>query len=444
MQRPAKNSPPPGKSEQPPQSIQRRYPVGFGHGRVVEGGVDEILDGIGLTLLVHDGLADMYDLRRLVTEAVNTQHLQRLAVEQDLQHPDRFATDLCPRGVLEERLANLVGNLVGGQLPLGLAQRTDLRNGVDTSGDVVHETPAVVLDDITGHRTPLVKRRTGQARPADHIASRIDIGDLGAIMLVHRQLTPTIGFQPDVLQAQAVGVAGTPVAPQQRIGLDLLAGLEIQHYAAVLEPLDLLVLFVVADQRHVVAQVIAQRVGNLVIQETQQPITVVNQVDLDSQSTEDRRILATDHPGAIDDQRARRVVELENGIAVIDARMVEVDIRGAIRPRAGGDDEFPGDQPIHRDLAVDQFHGVAVGKAPLAVEQVDTVARVIAVTRAYLPTDHLLGPVEHVGEGEVHRFGHGAEDRVGVELNDLLDRIAQRLGRDGAQVHAITAHHVAV
>src|SRR5690606_11524348 len=64
------------RSKKPIEPIKRRYPIGFSHGRVVEGGIDEVLQRIGFAWLVHDRLANMHDLRGLVAKAVHTQHLQ--------------------------------------------------------------------------------------------------------------------------------------------------------------------------------------------------------------------------------------------------------------------------------------------------------------------------------------------------------------------------------
>ena len=62
-------------------------------------------------------------------------------MEQDLQHPHRLEGNLRPRHALEECLAHFVGNLRLGQLTLVLADRADLRNGVDARRHVIDETP---------------------------------------------------------------------------------------------------------------------------------------------------------------------------------------------------------------------------------------------------------------------------------------------------------------
>src|SRR5690606_17725846 len=276
-------------------------------------------------------------------------------------------------------------------------------------------------DDVARSRTPLVEGRTGQARPADHIARCVDVGHLGAIVLIHRQLTATVGLQADIFQSQPVSIAGTAVAPEEGVSLDLFARLQMQHHATILESLDLLVLLVVTNQRHVGAQMVTEGIGDLVIEEAQQPVAVVDEVDLHPQTTEDRGVFATDHPRTVDDQRPRRVIELEDGVAVIDARWVEIDIRRAVGPRAGGDDDFPGYQAIHGTVGVDQFDGIGVGKTALAVEQIDTVARVVTVAGPDLQVDHRLGALENVGEGKVPGLGDHPKHGVGVELDDLDD-----------------------
>src|SRR5690606_2989188 len=133
-----------------------------------------------------------------------------------------------------------------GQLALGLADGADLRNRVDAGGHVVDEAPAVVLHDAAGGRAALVVGGAGQRRPADHVTGGVDVGDLGPVVLVHLDLAAAVGLQADVLQAQLVGVAGPAVAPQEGVGLDLLAGLQVQDHR-VLGALDPLVLLVVTD-----------------------------------------------------------------------------------------------------------------------------------------------------------------------------------------------------
>src|SRR3712207_6908195 len=49
----------------------------------------EVLDRVGGPRLRHDRLTDVENLRRLISEAVDAEDLERLAVEHHLQHADR-------------------------------------------------------------------------------------------------------------------------------------------------------------------------------------------------------------------------------------------------------------------------------------------------------------------------------------------------------------------
>jgi hypothetical protein len=66
-----------------------------------------------------------------------------------------------------------------------------------------------------------------------------------------------------------VGIAGAAVGPQQDVGLDLLAAFERQDDAVGLA-LDRSYFLVVADQRALLAQVVAERVGDFVVEELEQ------------------------------------------------------------------------------------------------------------------------------------------------------------------------------
>ena len=72
----------PAPLKDPVQTVQRRDTVGFRHGRIVERGIDEVVQGVGLSFLIHDRLADVDDFRRLVTETVDTQNLTGFPVKQ--------------------------------------------------------------------------------------------------------------------------------------------------------------------------------------------------------------------------------------------------------------------------------------------------------------------------------------------------------------------------
>ena len=262
-------------------------------------------------------------------------------------------------------------------------------------------------------------------------------------MLIHFHLAAAVGLQADVFQSQLIGVAGTAVAPEQGVGLDLLAGFQVQDHAVLLT-FDALVLFVVANRHVVVAQVITQRLGNLVVEEAEQLVTVVDQIDQYPKATENRRVLTTDHAGAVDDQTTRGVAKAEDGVAVVNPRMVEVDIQRTIRTRTGGNHHLLGDHGFHHPIGAHHLNGLGVGKAGGTTEHIDAIARVVTGARTDLLGDHPLGAFQHIGKGEPARLTDLAEQRIGVVLHDLPYRVTQGLGRDSAQMRAVAAHQATV
>src|SRR5690606_28300020 len=169
----------------PVVAVECGDPVRLGHGWVVEGGVDEVEQAVRLTLLRHDRLTDVDDLGSLIPEAVNAEQFQGFGVEQQLQHAGGLAGNLGAGEVLEEVMADLVRDLGGRQLPLGLADRTDLRNSVLAGRDIPPKAHvALVLGDMGGGDAALVVGGAGQARVADHVAHRIDVRLRGLVVLV--------------------------------------------------------------------------------------------------------------------------------------------------------------------------------------------------------------------------------------------------------------------
>jgi len=116
-----------------------RHPVGFGHGGVVEGVFHEVVEAVGAVRLGHDGLADMYDFRGLLAEAVNAENFQGIGVKQNFHHAYGVAGDLCPGDAAEKCPAHFVGNFPLRQGALRRPHRTDLRAGINAGGDVLHQ-----------------------------------------------------------------------------------------------------------------------------------------------------------------------------------------------------------------------------------------------------------------------------------------------------------------
>src|SRR5690606_30420857 len=106
----------------PIQAIQGGHAVSLGHGRIVEGRVDKIEQRVGFSLLRHDRLPNVDDLRSLGAKTVNAQDLQRLAMEKDLQHARGAPCDLRPGEAAEIGMADFVRDLLRSEFPFGRTQ----------------------------------------------------------------------------------------------------------------------------------------------------------------------------------------------------------------------------------------------------------------------------------------------------------------------------------
>jgi hypothetical protein len=197
----------------------------------------------------------------------------------------------------------------------------------------------------------------------------------------------------------------------------------------------------VADDDALFAQVVAERVGDLVVEEGQQPVAGVHQVHLDVQVAHDGGVLAADDAGAVDGHAARRVLEPQHRVAVEHARVREVHVRRMVGARAGGDDDMVRPQESRRRPGAAHRPDSHRRSGP-AEHHLDPVALVVAVAGAHLMVDDRVRRPQQVRELHVHLVQGVVEQRVAPIVRQHLDGVAQRLARDGAPVGAAAAHLV--
>src|SRR5262245_7254095 len=123
---------------------------------------------------------------------------------------------------------------------------------------------------MTGCEAALLHRRGCQAREADHIADRVDMGTAGLVMPVHTQAAAIIGVQTRGTQIELGRVAGAPEAVQRFFSHYLLAARKMNPNTLavlVLDGLDAADLFGEAERDTILAELVRQRVDNLRIDE---------------------------------------------------------------------------------------------------------------------------------------------------------------------------------
>ena len=162
------------------------------------------------------------------------------------------------------------------------------------------------------------------------------------------------------------------------------------HVHAGIVGLDALVFFAVADQHPALAQVIGERVDDFVVEEGEQLVPGVDQVHLDAQAAEDRRVLAADHPGPVDRDAARRLLQSQHGVAVDDARMRKIDVRRPVGARPRGEDESIGSQAVAGAVGGRDLDALRIHERRTAGDHVHVVALVKAAAQLDLAADHRL------------------------------------------------------
>src|SRR5215510_3022544 len=91
---------------QPIEPVQRGDLVGFGERRIVEDGLDEVVDRPAEG---EHRLGDVHQVGGVRADDVRTPQPMRFTLEEQLQHARAVADDLAARDLAEERLSHLVG-----------------------------------------------------------------------------------------------------------------------------------------------------------------------------------------------------------------------------------------------------------------------------------------------------------------------------------------------
>src|SRR5579863_1325379 len=109
------------------QTVERSGLVALGQGRIVEYGLDKIVDG---SLQDEDRLSDVKKLGGAFADDVDAQDFFGLPVEDELQAAGGVSADLTAGDLAVVPDADLVRHVLVRQLLFGLSQERDLGNGV--------------------------------------------------------------------------------------------------------------------------------------------------------------------------------------------------------------------------------------------------------------------------------------------------------------------------
>ena len=165
-------------------------------------------------------------------------------------------------------------------------------------------------------------------------------------------------------------------------------------------PLDRDHLLAEAEGHADVAQVVLQRLGDLVVAEVEQAVALLDHGHLGAERREHGRVLDADHAAADDDERARQVRQLQDAVGVEHRRVVELDRLRPVRARADRDHDVVG-----RDAALlaarRDGDRVRVDEARVAVQQLHVVARQLVAHDVDLALDDGLRAPEEILDRDV-------------------------------------------
>src|SRR5580704_19573255 len=181
--------------------VQGGHLVGLGQGRVVEDGVDEVVDR---TAAAHDGLADVDQFGGTGAEHVDAEQVPGVQRHQELQDPVGIADDLPAGQFPVARDADLEGHVVVGELLLGPSHEADHGDAVDADRKQVAGVVQRLIAGVMRRDPALFGGGGRQGRETDHVADRIDVRHRGPEALVYHDPAAFVGGQVGRVQVEIV------------------------------------------------------------------------------------------------------------------------------------------------------------------------------------------------------------------------------------------------
>jgi hypothetical protein len=189
-------------------------------------------------------------------------------------------------------------------------------------------------------------------------------------------------------------------------------------------------------------QMVIERLDYLGVDKRQQTRALVHHRHANTERRKNARVFASDHAGADNGERQRKLLELQNIVAGIHAMPVHRHRRIA---RGLGSDRHHhlvgGHQAGTMALAETQVQAVRVDERGLGVNQLDSVAQELMAHHVDFVANHRIDPHQEVLQRnlvlDLVRF---AVDRMFAIAGQVEDGFAHGLARDGAHVNADASH----
>ena len=188
-----------------------------------------------------------------------------------------------------------------------------------------------------------------------------------------------------------------------------------------------------------VAQVVAKRLGDLVVAEVEQVGPRIDDRHLGAERREHRRELDADHARSDDHDRVRQLPQAQHDVVAVEhRRAVEGDLGRMGRLRARREhDVLRGEPPLGAVRAPRRRRVCGSTSRRRALDHRHVVPQQLVADDVALALDHLAHAQRDVVDRDlVLQAVALAVDRALVEPGQVEDRLANRLRRDRAGVHA--------
>lgn len=178
---------------------------------------------------------------------------------------------------------------------------------------------------MSGGVTSLDIGRTGQRGNSDDVSDCIDMGLSCLKVFVDIELSAVVGLDTGVFKSQSFGVTGATIGPEKHIAFELFSGLEM-HDNVIIEGFESIEGFVVADANAGIAHVIGEGIADFVIEKFKHAGAGVDEIEFDVEVSEHGCIFAADDAGTINRHGFGCFRKVQNGVAVEDTGVAEVNI----------------------------------------------------------------------------------------------------------------------
>ena len=301
--------------------------------------------------------------------------LLRVALEEQLHDAVLVADDFPACVVPVVRAADHELYAALRRILLRQADAAHLRDRVDAVGQEVAHLSLVGEAEGMAHRdASLLHRGRRERRETDDIARGVHARARGSIVVVYLQAATFVGNDADAVERKVTRASAATGGEEELLGGDLAAVVQLRDDAATFLACD-------GDDVHAhlelhleIAHRAVEPLPHLQVQERQEPRSTVDERDLHVHRREHRRVFAADDSGTDDRHRVGEPVDLEHGVRIVHVLVVEGDVVGLERLRAGGDQhELRGDSSRRTS---DRAHvdGMSVDERADAMDHLDPVA----------------------------------------------------------------------